>query len=145
MSREEFASIGIRLGARYDNSPIVVSDGTKPPADDPHVYRPSACPGGRAPHLFLRDRSSLFDHFGTGFCLLHLHGDHDTRTMEDAARARRIPLRTLKVDLPEGRALYESDLVLSARISTLPGVAARFRPTAARCSRASQAGDRTAH
>lgn len=112
LSREEFASIGIQLGARYDDSPIIASDGTSPPADDPHAYQPSACPGGRAPHLFLRDHSSLFDHFGTGFCLLHLHGDHETRVMEDAARARRIPLSTLKVDLPEGRALYECDLAL---------------------------------
>ena len=112
LSREEFASIGIQLGARYDDSPIIASDGTAPPADNPHVYQPSACPGGRAPHLFLRDRSSLFDHFGTGFSLLHLHGDHDIRVMEDAARARGIPLRMLKVDLPEGRALYESDLAL---------------------------------
>jgi 2-polyprenyl-6-methoxyphenol hydroxylase-like FAD-dependent oxidoreductase len=111
-AREEFASIGIQLGARYDGSPIVVSDGTTPPADNPYVYEPSACPGGRAPHLFLRDHSSLFDHFGTGFCLLHLHGDHDTRVMEDAARARGIPLKTLKVDMPEGRELYECDLAL---------------------------------
>ena len=29
MSREEFASIGIQLGARYDDSPIVASDGTR--------------------------------------------------------------------------------------------------------------------
>jgi 2-polyprenyl-6-methoxyphenol hydroxylase-like FAD-dependent oxidoreductase len=111
-AREEFASIGIQLGARYDDSPIVISDGTKPPADNPYVYEPSACPGGRAPHLFLPDRSSLFDHFGTGLCLLHLHGDHDTRVMEEAARARRIPLKVLRVDMPEGRELYESDLAL---------------------------------
>lgn len=110
--REEFASIGIQLGARYDASPIVVSDGTTPPSDDPSVYRPTACPGGRAPHLFLRNRSSLFDRFGTGFCLLHLHGDHDTDVMEDAARARRVPLTTLKVDVPEARELYECDLAL---------------------------------
>jgi 2-polyprenyl-6-methoxyphenol hydroxylase-like FAD-dependent oxidoreductase len=112
MSREEFASIGIQLGARYDDSPIIVSDGTTPPADSPFIYQPTACPGGRAPHLFLRDHSSLFDHFGSGFCLLHLHGDHNTEVMEDAARARRVPLRTLKVDMPEGRALYECDLAL---------------------------------
>jgi aromatic ring hydroxylase-like protein len=127
MSREEFASIGIQLGARYDDSPIVVSDGTTPPADNPSVYQPTACPGGRAPHLFLRDRSSLFDHFGHGFCLLHLGGDHDTKVVEDAARARQIPLRTLKVDMPEGRELYECDLALirpdqhvAWRGSTLP-------------------------
>ena len=93
LSREEFASIGIQLGARYDDSPIIVSDGTTPPADNPAVYQPTACPGGRAPHLFLRNGGSLFDHFGTGFCLLHLHGDHNTEVMEDAARARGIPLR----------------------------------------------------
>src|SRR5262245_25031022 len=112
LSREEFASIGIQLGARYDDSPVIASDGTAPPADSPHVYHSSACPGGRAPHLFLRDRSSLFDHFGTGFCLLQLRSDHDTRLMEAAARARRIPLRALKIDMPEGRALYECDLAL---------------------------------
>ena len=112
MSREEFASIGIQLGARYDDLPIVVSDGTTPPADNPSIYQPTACPGGRAPHLFLRDASSLFDHLGTGFCLLQLHGDHNTEVMEEAARARRIPLRSLKVDMPEGRELYECDLAL---------------------------------
>jgi hypothetical protein len=112
MSREEFASIGIQLGARYDDSPVVVSDGTTSPSDDPSVYRPSACPGGRAPHLFLRDHSSLFDRFGAGFSLLHFHGDHDTGVMEEAARARGIPLTTLKVDLPEGRELYECDVAL---------------------------------
>jgi 2-polyprenyl-6-methoxyphenol hydroxylase-like FAD-dependent oxidoreductase len=128
MSREEFASIGIQLGARYDDSPIVVSDGTTPPADNPAVYQPTACPGGRAPHLFFRDGSSLFDHFGTGFCLLHLHGDHNTEAIKDAARVRRIPLKALKVEMPEGRELYECDLALirpdqhvAWRGSVLPG------------------------
>jgi hypothetical protein len=32
--------------------------------------------------------------------------------MEAAARARRIPLTTLKVDRPEARELYECDLAL---------------------------------
>ena len=32
---EEFASIGVQLGARYDGSPIVAADGA-PPADDYH-------------------------------------------------------------------------------------------------------------
>lgn len=109
---EEFACIGIQLGARYDDSPIIVPDGTAPPSDDPTVYRPSACPGGRMPHLFLPDRSSLFDHLGSGFTLLHLHGVHDTEIMAKAAAARGIPFTVLRVDLPEGRDLYEGDLAL---------------------------------
>ena len=52
---EEFASIGVQLGARYDGSPIIAPDGTEPPPDDPAVYVPTACPGGRAPHVWLAD------------------------------------------------------------------------------------------
>ncbi len=110
--KEEFASIGIQLGARYDGSPIIVSDGSTPPPDDPSTYQPTACPGGRAPHLFFPDHSSLFDHLATGFTLLHLHGEHDTSVMADAAEARRIPFKTYRVELPQGRELYACDLAL---------------------------------
>jgi len=109
---EEFASIGVQLGARYDGSPIIVSDGTAPPADDLFIYQPTACPGGRAPHLFFPDHSSLFDHLGTGFTLLHLHGEHNTDLMAGAAKSRGIPFKTLKIEQPEGRDLYACDLAL---------------------------------
>jgi 2-polyprenyl-6-methoxyphenol hydroxylase-like FAD-dependent oxidoreductase len=109
---EEFASIGIQLGARYDGSPIIVPDGAAPPPDDPTRYRPTACPGGRAPHLFMPDRSSLFDHFGPGFTLLRLHGDHDAGPLAAAAQARKIPFTTVSVAVSEGRDLYECDLAL---------------------------------
>ncbi|MGB7950292.1 MAG: FAD-dependent monooxygenase [Candidatus Binatia bacterium] len=110
--KEEFASIGIQLGARYDGSPIIVSDDSTPPPDDPSTYQPTACPGGRAPHLFFPDHSSLFDHLGTGFTLLHLHGEHKTSVMAGAAEARRIPFKTYRVEIPEGRELYACDLAL---------------------------------
>jgi 2-polyprenyl-6-methoxyphenol hydroxylase-like FAD-dependent oxidoreductase len=109
---EEFASIGIQLGARYDGSPIIVPDGTAPPFDDPVRYTPSACPGGRAPHLFLPDRSSLFDHFGLGFTLLRLRGEHDAGALAAAAQARTIPFTIFDVPIAAGRELYECDLAL---------------------------------
>ena len=109
---EEFASIGVQLGARYDGSPIIVSDGTAPPPDDPSIYVPTACPGGRAPHLFDADGGSLYDRLGTGFSLLHLHGDHDTASMAAAAAARGLPLKILEVDNAAGRDLYGGDLAL---------------------------------
>jgi 2-polyprenyl-6-methoxyphenol hydroxylase-like FAD-dependent oxidoreductase len=109
---EEFASIGIQLGARYDGSRIVVPDGTAPPQDDPTVYTPSACPGGRAPHLFLGQGDSLFDHFGRGFTLLRLAGDADATRLAGAAAARGIPLTVFDVPLRQGRDLYEADLAL---------------------------------
>jgi 2-polyprenyl-6-methoxyphenol hydroxylase-like FAD-dependent oxidoreductase len=109
---EEFASLGIQLGARYDGSPIVVADGTAPPPDDPVAYTPSACPGGRAPHLFLGSGDSLFDHFGKGFTLLRLGGEADTAPLAKAAAARGIPFATFDVPRREGRDLYEADLAL---------------------------------
>ena len=110
---EEFASIGIQLGARYDGSPVVVSDGTAPPPDDPAIYVPSAAPGGRAPHLWLADRSSLFDHLGPGFTLLRLPGcTADTRALELAAAKRGVPLKMMEIAVPEARDLYGKGLAL---------------------------------
>jgi hypothetical protein len=109
---EEFASLGIQLGARYDGSRIVVPDGTSPPKDDPTVYAPSASPGGRAPHLFLGRGDSLFDHFGPGFTLLRFRGDADIAPLASAAEARGIPFTSFDVKLREGRELYEADLAL---------------------------------
>jgi hypothetical protein len=47
--KAEFDIPGITFGARYDQSPIIISDGAAPPSDAANVYVPSACPGGRAP------------------------------------------------------------------------------------------------
>jgi len=111
--REEFASLGIQLGARYDGSPIVIGDGTAPPRDDPKIYTPSAVPGGRAPHWWIGGRESLFDRFGKGFTLLRLGPDAPaTDSFEGAAAARGIPLKTVAIDEPGILEIYERPLVL---------------------------------
>ncbi|WP_217236068.1 FAD-dependent monooxygenase [Streptomyces sp. AC555_RSS877] len=110
-------TLGVQLGARYDGSPIVAGDGSGPVPDSFAAYTPSAVPGGRAPHLWLDDRrtdgSSLFDRFGSGFTLLRL-GPRPPQTgrIEAAARDRGVPLRTVTLDDPLARDLYERDLVL---------------------------------
>lgn len=113
---EQFASIGVQLGARYDNSPIIVGEGTAPP-DSATSYTPSSVPGGRAPHLWLgagRGRGdSLFDRLGTWFTVLRLGPNPpDATDLVLAARARRIPLRVLEIPDPSARELYERSLVL---------------------------------
>jgi hypothetical protein len=50
--KEEFASIGIQLGARYDGSPIIVSDGSTSPPDDPSTYRLPVREGERRIYFF---------------------------------------------------------------------------------------------
>lgn len=111
--REEYASIGVQLGARYDNSPLIADDGTAPPADRASVYTPTACPGGRAPHFWLTDGSALFDHFGRGFTLLRLGVDApETDALAAAAAARGVPLKVLEITDLSVRDIYETDLAL---------------------------------
>ncbi|MEA2980345.1 MAG: hypothetical protein QOF09_2168 [Alphaproteobacteria bacterium] len=109
---EEFASLGIQLGARYDNSPIVAGDGRAPP-DRPDEYIPSASPGGRAPHVWLPGHVSLFDQFGKGFTLLCLRrSGRDAADLQVAAARRRIPLKVLSVDSIDARDIYEREFAL---------------------------------
>ena len=92
----EFMTLGLVLGAHYGDSPIVVPDGTPAPAESATVYLPSARPGCRAPHLWLADGSSLFDHFGPGFTLLVTAGGAGAADpFVAAAAARDVPLRVL--------------------------------------------------
>jgi 2-polyprenyl-6-methoxyphenol hydroxylase-like FAD-dependent oxidoreductase len=110
---EEFASLGIQLGARCDGSPIIEHDGVAPSADDPHVYTPSSVPGGRAPHLWLHGHISLYDRLGKGFTLIRFaKSNSDVRAIETAAKSRGVPLKTIEVDLDAGRELYQRDLAL---------------------------------
>jgi hypothetical protein len=111
--REEFASLGIQLGARYDSSPIIAGDGSAPPADDPKAYTPSSVPGGRAPHWWIHERESLFDRLGAGFTLLRLGpAAPQAESIERAAAARKIPLDIVTVDEPGILELYGKPLVL---------------------------------
>jgi hypothetical protein len=103
----------VQLGARYNGSPIVLADGTLPPPDDPVRYIPSACPGGRVPHLWLADDSSAFDQLGAGFTLIRTRTDAgDAQPLIRAADRRRVPLKLVDLTQPEARELYERNFVL---------------------------------
>ena len=110
---EEFASLGVQLGARYDDSPIVAQDGTPTPPDDPATYVPSGKPGGRAPHIWLGRGVSLYDRIGLGFTLLRLSGaGPNGAALVAAAKSHGVPLTVLDVALPEARDLYAANLAL---------------------------------
>jgi hypothetical protein len=108
--------LGVVLGARYDNSPIIVPDGP-PPTDGLERYTPSSVPGGRAPHLWLDDShspgTSLFDRLGLYFTLLRLPGaPPDTARLGAAARKAGVPLVVLDVAQPQAAELYMRKLTL---------------------------------
>ena len=112
-ARAEFNIPGITFGGRYDGSPIIVADGTAPPPDAVNTYVPSACPGGRAPHLWLGQGRSLYDALGFEWTLLRL-GSRAPESTGFARAAAGLGLDLTIVDLPgdEARALYGADLAL---------------------------------
>jgi 2-polyprenyl-6-methoxyphenol hydroxylase-like FAD-dependent oxidoreductase len=105
--RAEFNIPGITFGGRYDGSPAIVSDGSAPPPDRANEYVPSACPGGRPPHLWLADGRSLYDRFGFEWTLLRLGAAHGSRFIESG-----LPLKVFDLKTDEARDLYGADLVL---------------------------------
>jgi 2-polyprenyl-6-methoxyphenol hydroxylase-like FAD-dependent oxidoreductase len=68
--RREFNIPGVTFGERYDDSPIVVSDGGAPPPDSANDYQASTCPGGRLPHVWLGGERSLYDELGFEWTVL---------------------------------------------------------------------------
>lgn len=96
----EFHTLGTVLGVRYEGSPIVVSDGSAPPPQDSQTYAPSTHPGCLAPHAWMVDGSSLYDHFGQGFTVIVGRGADEAAL--DAVRAEAatagVPLEVLRAD-----------------------------------------------
>lgn len=113
LMRREWFSIGIHLGYVYEDSPIIVPDGTSQPEDTVSTYTPTARPGSRAPHIWLDDGRSILDLFGRDFVLLRFGPDAPSAGhMVKAAQTRGLPFREVEIESPEAASLYERKLVL---------------------------------
>ncbi len=110
----QYKTVGIVLGSRYSDSPLVIDDGSRPPNEHCSDYVPSACPGSLTPHAWLQDGSSLYDHFGQGFTLL-LISDQGTSAADllvKAADACLLPLKFLDLRCEGLYDLFAGSLVL---------------------------------
>jgi hypothetical protein len=111
--RREFNIPGVTFGGRYDQSPLIVGDGTQPPEDAANTYTPSGCPGGRPPHAWLSDGSSLFDSFNFEWTLLVLGEAHtDCNALMDTAGKLKLDLKVVRHSSSELAQLYAANLVL---------------------------------
>jgi FAD binding domain-containing protein/aromatic ring hydroxylase-like protein len=108
----EFHALGVVKGYRYEDSPVLVSESGALPSLDWREYQPSAHPGCIAPHAWLQDGSSLYDHFGDGFTLLCTEGAIDSGAEEilRAARALGVPVKPLPA--PHLAKLYQARYTL---------------------------------
>ncbi len=94
----EFYTLGIILGYRYEHSPVIEYDGLPYASSDYINYVPSSRAGCLAPHAWLHDGTSLYDHFGAGLTLLVSDVDADDQAQELLASATNegIPLKILR-------------------------------------------------
>ncbi len=112
------ASSGTLLGYRYEDSNIVIADGTLPTEDDPRRYVPTARPGHRAPHLWLDNGDALQDQLGKGFNLVLMGksaaADHvaGVKALLVAAQAIGLPIDIVSISEPEVHAIYEAEMTL---------------------------------
>lgn len=106
----EFHTLGTVLGLCYENSPVIMGDGTRHGGGGGIEYTPSSRPGCLAPHAWMADGSSLYDHFGLGFTLIA----GDSARLEDIGRAQTeaaalaMPLTTLERRDGDGLDLYDA-------------------------------------
>jgi hypothetical protein len=109
-----FRTIGLQLGYRYENSPIIVPDDTEAPPDDPENFVASARPGSRAPHALLADGRSMLDLYGREFTLVRFgHNGPAGEEIVEAAKLRGVPMTVETVHDPEPEAIYGAKLVLA--------------------------------
>jgi 2-polyprenyl-6-methoxyphenol hydroxylase-like FAD-dependent oxidoreductase len=107
----QYRTVGLQLGERYEQSPVVWPDGTPSPPDRTQDYEPLDRPGARAPHVWLGKARSLFDALDKGFSLLDFGAAEATTALEQAATARGVPLSVLPMESSD-TSPYHSKLVL---------------------------------
>jgi 2-polyprenyl-6-methoxyphenol hydroxylase-like FAD-dependent oxidoreductase len=110
----EFKTLGVVLGSHYANSPINVDEDTPLPDEHTSDYRPCARPGCLAPHAWLEDGSSLYDHFGQGFSLLLLDeaGASAAGEIASVTKTLGVPLKLLDLRHTDLAQLYNAPLAL---------------------------------
>lgn len=114
VKQREFQSLGVVLGYRYSNSPVIAREAADPAAQGQRDFEPSSLPGCRAPHLWLAPGQSLFDLFGPGFTLLAgatAAGDALAEAACDAERLG-IPLTIVALGEKLPASLYPMSLTL---------------------------------
>jgi 2-polyprenyl-6-methoxyphenol hydroxylase-like FAD-dependent oxidoreductase len=110
-------SSGTLLGYRYNNSDIIVPDGSPEPPDDPREYVPTARPGHRAPHVWLADGSSILDRLSKCFTLLVMgpavsDAGEAVAAFETAAQEAGMPLSVALIEEDVACQIYEAPLAL---------------------------------
>ena len=105
--------LGIELGYRYIDSPLIAREPGEAPDPDAMAYTPTTWPGARLPHLWLADGGALHDRLGAGYTLLRLADKAaDTAALEHALSATGAPFEVRTFGETPLREVYGCDLLL---------------------------------
>ena len=107
----ENEALGIEIGYRYDDSPVVCHERGQDPPYEMKRFEPSTWPGVRLPSLILDGGRAVFDLLGKGFTLLRF-ADIDVAAFVRAASERDVPFEVVDIRDEKARCLYERNLVL---------------------------------
>lgn len=108
----EWNKNGVAMDQRYENSSIVVDDGSTVPEWDHTKYQAAAKPGHRLPHLWLGE-DSLYDYLGHDFTLLVTDGSSSViDRAHDLTSDVSIPLKIVDLTSHGVRDVFEADFVL---------------------------------
>jgi len=95
---QQFAAEGLNFGYSYTGSPIIAYDGEEAPSYSMGSYTPSTVPGCRAPHFWLKDGSSLYDHLGLGYSVLSFGDRAGIEPLLTVAAAAGLPLTVIDIE-----------------------------------------------
>jgi FAD-dependent monooxygenase len=110
----ENTDFGIEMGYRYKSS-VIVPDGSKEPEWTPSKYTPTTWPGSRAPHVYLKDGSAIFDHYGKYYTLIEFPDgtDRGAALLLKVATEKWVPVKHVVLAGEEhAHAIWERRLVL---------------------------------
>jgi len=108
--------LGIELGYRYADSPVVFHEPGAGPDPDSFCYTPTTCPGARLPHVWLRDATALQDRLGRTFTLLHRPDvDPDASGLAAAFTKFGAPFTTFAVDSDADDVIFEGHRTVLVR------------------------------
>ena len=104
------SSSGTLLGYRY-NSSAILSDGSVEPKDDPRFYIPSARPGHRAPHYWIKKNDTIYDLFGPHFTFIGFTEFLENK-VKNIFQQLKITCKIVKINDLYCKTLYEKNFVL---------------------------------
>lgn len=108
--------LGIELGYRYVNSPVVAREDGEGPDPDSFSYTPTTWPGARLPHVWLDDGTAIADHLGRCFTLLHAPGAGGSAQELAKAFARiGAPFATFEMRSAAAGSVYEDHSLILVR------------------------------